>query len=116
MDTVNITTNKMSVDPIITSCIEREDMKPCEYHLKAHFDGIILFSPNNILILEVTGKKDKLKLVHRLEIDQTIINVCEFTSSYKFLGWTHTGKSCNEDSLEILGVLCKGFIIEGRAS
>ena len=60
--------------------------------MRAHFDGIMVCLPINILLLEIAGKKDQLNLISTISIDQTIINIAEFTSSYKYISWTHTGR------------------------
>ena len=101
VDTVNITTNRMIMDKKFREMLEKvKVMKNCEYHLKAHFDGMILFAPNGIFILEAGGRKDSIVLVKNIEIDQTIINISEFTTSYKFIGWTQTGRLVTVNTTE----------------
>ena len=92
VDTVNISTNKLIVDKELQDFLRSFELKPCEVHLKAHFDGMILFAPKKIFVLSVTGKKDKIQLVNTIDTDQTMINIAEFSNSYKFIAWTHSGR------------------------
>ena len=90
VDTANISTSKMQLDTKVQDILNSMELKSRELHLKAHFDGMILFAPNNIFILEV--KKGQINLINNIQIDQTIINIAEFTTSYKFIAWTRLGR------------------------
>ena len=92
VDTVNISADKLNLDKELDDFLHSIELKSCEVHLKAHFDGMILFAPKRIFLLTVTPKKDKIQLVNTIETDQTMINISEFSTSYKFIAWTHTGR------------------------
>ena len=92
VDTSNIVANKMKVDPELTDQLKKMKMKNCEFHLKSHYDGMLLFAPGIVFILGITGKRDTISLVKSVDIDQTIINISEFSTCYKYIAWTHTGR------------------------
>ena len=100
VDTANIAVSEMETEEGLVERLTRSDMKSCEFHLKAHYDGLILFGPNVIVILSVDTKKAVISTVSVANTDQTIINISEFFSSYKYIGWSHTGRLVSVSTTE----------------
>ena len=100
VDTTNTSVREMVIDEALLIHLTRSELKSCEYHLKAHYDGLILFAPNNIFILSIEAKKERINLVASVSFDQTLINISEFSSSYKYIGWTHSGRLVTVTSTE----------------
>ena len=100
VDTSNIAVTQMETDETLLELLTRAEMKSCEFHLKAHFDGLILFAPKSVVILSVDQKKAVISTVSVASTDQTIINISEFFSSYKYIGWTHSGRLVSVSTTE----------------
>lgn len=92
VDPTTKTVYQMILDLKLQSMLNDYTIKPCEFNLKAHYDGIVLLAPNRVFLLSIHGRKDKISLTAAIEMDQTIISLSEFFTSYKYIGWSHSGR------------------------
>ena len=68
------------------------ELKPCEFQLKAHYDGMAMFTPGWVFLLSLGSRKEKLSLVASVQTDLTLIALTEFHSAYRYIGWSHEGR------------------------
>ena len=63
MDITNTAVSEMVTEEALKELLSKSDMKSCEFHLKAHYDGLILFAPNYIFILSIEAMKIVIQLM-----------------------------------------------------
>ena len=60
--------------------------------MKSHYDGLVIVFPKKIIVTKIeNGKKPTACILHNVNLKSPILNLHDFQSSYRYIGWTPEG-------------------------